>query len=149
MHCSCDLQLPIVASSMVSLYFLELTDVLQPAQVGFRCHDRSLSMPYVESGEELIPLLMLLSLAFAGPAASVSIIDCYRYKMVHQILVLNVTILGKFSGINVLILGFLKLAWLTLRLHRQGRSSCFYVLYCTLSETRDSLIIWIINGQIC
>lgn len=57
---------------MVSLYFLELTDVLQPAQVGFRCHDRSLSMPYVESGEELIPLLMLLSLAFAGPAASVS-----------------------------------------------------------------------------
>lgn len=64
---------------MVSLYFLELTDVLQPAQVGFRCHDRSLSMPYVESGEELIPLLMLLSLAFAGPAASVSALDCYKY----------------------------------------------------------------------
>jgi len=56
---------------MVSLYFLELTDVLQPALVGFRCHDRSLSMPYVDSGDELIPLLMLLSLAFAGPAASV------------------------------------------------------------------------------
>lgn len=40
--------------------------------VGFRCHDRDLSMPYVETGDELIPLLMLLSLAFAGPAASVS-----------------------------------------------------------------------------
>lgn len=64
-------QLPIVASSMVSLYFLELTDLLQPAQVGFRCHDRMLSMPYVDGGDELIPLLMLLSLAFAGPAASV------------------------------------------------------------------------------
>lgn len=29
-------------------------------------------MPYMETGDELIPLLMLLSLAFAGPAASVS-----------------------------------------------------------------------------
>lgn len=57
---------------MVSLYFLELTDVLQPAQVGFRCHDRDLSMPYVDGGDELIPLLMLLSLAFAAPAASVT-----------------------------------------------------------------------------
>lgn len=68
----CVLQLPIVASSMVSLYFLELTDLVQPAQVGFRCHDRDLSMPYVDGGDELIPLLMLLSLAFAGPAASVT-----------------------------------------------------------------------------
>ncbi|XP_007240247.2 phospholipid phosphatase-related protein type 3 [Astyanax mexicanus] len=74
-------ELPIVASSMVSLYFLELTDVLQPAQVGFRCHDRSLSMPYVESGEELIPLLMLLSLAFAGPAASIMIGEGIVYCM--------------------------------------------------------------------
>lgn len=65
-------QLPIVLSSLVSLYFLELTDVLSPAIVGFRCNDRDLSMPYVETGDELIPLLMLLSLAFAGPAASVS-----------------------------------------------------------------------------
>ena len=46
--------------------------MLSPAMVGFRCHDRDLSMPYVETGDELIPLLMLLSLAFAGPAASVS-----------------------------------------------------------------------------
>ncbi|KAJ4939266.1 hypothetical protein JOQ06_028722 [Pogonophryne albipinna] len=57
-------ELPIVLSSLVSLYFLELTDVLSPAMVGFRCHDRDLSMPYVETGDELIPLLMLLSLAF-------------------------------------------------------------------------------------
>lgn len=61
-----------MASSIVSLYFLELTDLFQPAKVGFQCYDRSLSMPYVETNEELIPLLMLLSLAFAAPAASVS-----------------------------------------------------------------------------
>ncbi|XP_028856178.1 phospholipid phosphatase-related protein type 3 [Denticeps clupeoides] len=74
-------ELPIVASSMVSLYFLELTDLLQPAQVGFRCHDRSLSMPYVDSGDELIPLLMLLSLAFAGPAASIMMGEGLVYCM--------------------------------------------------------------------
>lgn len=72
-------ELPIVASSMVSLYFLELTDVLQPAQVGFRCHDRDLSMPYVDGGDELIPLLMLLSLAFAGPAASIMLVEGLIY----------------------------------------------------------------------
>ncbi|XP_062965274.1 phospholipid phosphatase-related protein type 3 isoform X2 [Cynocephalus volans] len=64
-------ELPIVASSIVSLYFLELTDLFKPAKVGFQCYDRTLSMPYVESNEELIPLLMLLSLAFAAPAASI------------------------------------------------------------------------------
>lgn len=61
-----------MASSVVSLYFLELTDLFKPAKVGFQCYDRTLSMPYVETNEELIPLLMLLSLAFAAPAASVS-----------------------------------------------------------------------------
>lgn len=55
----------------MSLYFLELTDLFKPAKVGFQCYDRTLSMPYVETSEELIPLLMLLSLAFAAPAASV------------------------------------------------------------------------------
>lgn len=55
----------------MTLYFLELTDLFKPAKVGFQCHDRALSMPYVETNEELIPLLMLLSLAFAAPAASV------------------------------------------------------------------------------
>lgn len=66
-------ELPIVASSIVSLYFLELTDLFKPAKVGFQCYDRALSMPYVETNEELIPLLMLLSLAFAAPAASIMV----------------------------------------------------------------------------
>ncbi|MBZ3876337.1 Lipid phosphate phosphatase-related protein type 3 [Sciurus carolinensis] len=66
-------ELPIVACSVVSLYFLELTDLFRPAQVGFQCHDRRLSMPYVDSREELVPLLMLLSLAFAAPAASIMV----------------------------------------------------------------------------
>uniref|UniRef100_I3IWZ0 Phospholipid phosphatase related 3a n=1 Tax=Oreochromis niloticus TaxID=8128 RepID=I3IWZ0_ORENI len=80
--CACmHIQLPIVLSSLVSLYFLELTDVLSPAMVGFRCHDRDLSMPYVETGDELIPLLMLLSLAFAGPAASIMMGEGLMYCM--------------------------------------------------------------------
>lgn len=58
---------------MVSLYFLELTDVFKPVHSGFSCYDRSLSMPYIEPTQEAIPLLMLLSLAFAGPAITVSI----------------------------------------------------------------------------
>lgn len=66
-------QLPILASSVVSLYFLELTDVFKPVHSGFSCYDRSLSMPYIEPTQEAIPLLMLLSLAFAGPAITVSI----------------------------------------------------------------------------
>ncbi|XP_077418344.1 phospholipid phosphatase-related protein type 3a isoform X2 [Vanacampus margaritifer] len=74
-------ELPIVLSSLVSLYFLELTDVLSPAAVGFRCYDRDLSMPYVETGDELIPLLMLLSLAFAGPAASIMMGEGLMYCM--------------------------------------------------------------------
>uniref|UniRef100_A0A673CTV2 Phospholipid phosphatase-related protein type 3 n=1 Tax=Sphaeramia orbicularis TaxID=375764 RepID=A0A673CTV2_9TELE len=74
-------ELPIVLSSLVSLYFLELTDVLSPAMVAFRCHDRDLSMPYVETGDELIPLLMLLSLAFAGPAASIMMGEALMYCM--------------------------------------------------------------------
>ncbi|KAM6960919.1 phospholipid phosphatase-related protein type 3a [Aplochiton taeniatus] len=78
-------ELPIVLSSLVSLYFLELTDVLSPAVVGFRCHDRDLSMPYVETGDELIPLLMLLSLAFAGPAASIMMGEGLMYCMQSQL----------------------------------------------------------------
>uniref|UniRef100_A0A452QJU9 Phospholipid phosphatase related 3 n=1 Tax=Ursus americanus TaxID=9643 RepID=A0A452QJU9_URSAM len=46
---------------------------VEPARVGFQCYDRALSMPYVETNEELIPLLMLLSLAFAAPAASIMV----------------------------------------------------------------------------
>ncbi|XP_043909726.1 phospholipid phosphatase-related protein type 3 [Protopterus annectens] len=81
-------ELPIVASSIVTLYFLELTDLFKPAKVGFQCYDRLLSMPYVESNEELIPLLMLLSLAFAAPAASImigeGIVYCLQSKLKHK-----------------------------------------------------------------
>ncbi|XP_043556020.1 2-lysophosphatidate phosphatase PLPPR4-like [Chiloscyllium plagiosum] len=66
-------ELPILASSIVSLYFLELTDVFKPVRSGFNCHDRTLSMPYIEPTQEIIPFLMLLSLAFAGPAAMIMI----------------------------------------------------------------------------
>ncbi|XP_067845768.1 phospholipid phosphatase-related protein type 4-like isoform X2 [Heptranchias perlo] len=66
-------ELPILASSIVSLYFLELTDVFKPVRSGFSCHDRTLSMPYIEPTQEIIPFLMLLSLAFAGPAAMIMI----------------------------------------------------------------------------
>ncbi|XP_042300077.1 phospholipid phosphatase-related protein type 3-like, partial [Sceloporus undulatus] len=76
--------LPIVASSIVTLYFLELTDLFKPAKMGFQCYDRALSMPYVETNEEMIPLLMLLSLAFAAPAASImvgeGIVYCLQSK---------------------------------------------------------------------
>ncbi|XP_028666959.1 phospholipid phosphatase-related protein type 4-like [Erpetoichthys calabaricus] len=66
-------ELPILASSVVSLYFLELTDVFKPVNSGFNCNDRSLSMPYIEPTHEVIPFLMLLSLAFAGPAVTIMI----------------------------------------------------------------------------
>ncbi|MFT7809091.1 phospholipid phosphatase-related protein type 4-like [Arapaima gigas] len=67
------MQLPILASSVVSLYFLELTDVFKPVLSGYTCHDRSLSLPYIEPTHEVIPFLMLLSLAFAGPTATIMI----------------------------------------------------------------------------
>ncbi|XP_032011177.2 phospholipid phosphatase-related protein type 4 isoform X2 [Hylobates moloch] len=66
-------ELPILASSVVSLYFLELTDVFKPVHSGFSCYDRSLSMPYIEPTQEAIPFLMLLSLAFAGPAITIMV----------------------------------------------------------------------------
>ncbi|XP_040262733.1 2-lysophosphatidate phosphatase PLPPR4 isoform X2 [Bufo bufo] len=66
-------ELPILASSVVSLYFLELTDVFKPVHSGFSCYDRSLSMPYIEPTQESIPFLMLLCLAFAGPAATIMV----------------------------------------------------------------------------
>ncbi|KAI1891456.1 hypothetical protein AGOR_G00144000 [Albula goreensis] len=66
-------ELPILASSVVSLYFLELTDVFKPVRSGYNCNDRSLSLPYIEPMHEVVPLLMLLSLAFAGPTATIMI----------------------------------------------------------------------------
>uniref|UniRef100_A0A673B4V2 Phospholipid phosphatase-related protein type 3 n=1 Tax=Sphaeramia orbicularis TaxID=375764 RepID=A0A673B4V2_9TELE len=65
--------MPILVSFVVSLYFLEWTDVFKPVKSGFNCHDRSLSLPYVDPNHEVIPLLMLLSLAFAGPAITIMI----------------------------------------------------------------------------
>nr|XP_034979351.1 phospholipid phosphatase-related protein type 4 isoform X2 [Zootoca vivipara] len=66
-------ELPILASSVVSLYFLELTDVFKPVHSGFSCYDRSLSMPYIEPSQEAVPFLMLLSLAFAAPAITIMV----------------------------------------------------------------------------
>ncbi|KAG9264793.1 phospholipid phosphatase-related protein type 4-like [Astyanax mexicanus] len=66
-------ELPILASSVVSLYFLELTDIFKPVHSGYSCNDRTLSMPYIEPNKEVIPFLMLFSLAFAGPAATIMI----------------------------------------------------------------------------
>lgn len=65
-------QLPLLVSSVVSVYFLEWTDIFKPVRWGFSCHDRSLSLPYIEPTHEVIPFLMLLSLAFAAPAITVS-----------------------------------------------------------------------------
>lgn len=45
--------------------------MFKPVKSGFTCHDRSLSLPYIDPNHEVIPLLMLLSLAFAGPAITV------------------------------------------------------------------------------
>ncbi|XP_072535739.1 phospholipid phosphatase-related protein type 4 isoform X1 [Salminus brasiliensis] len=66
-------ELPILVSSVVSLYFLEWTDLFKPVRWGFACHDRSLSLPYIEPTHEVIPFLMLLSLAFAAPAITIMI----------------------------------------------------------------------------
>ncbi|XP_068160440.1 phospholipid phosphatase-related protein type 4 [Antennarius striatus] len=75
-------ELPILVSSVVSLYFLEWTDVFKPMKTGFICHDRGLSLPYIDPNHEVIPLLMLLSLAFAGPAIAImfgeAILFCCR-----------------------------------------------------------------------
>ncbi|CAL8310233.1 unnamed protein product [Lota lota] len=82
-------ELPIVASSMLSLYLLELTQLLQPAQGGYRCHQPSLSMPYVDPAAELIPLLMLLSLAFAGPAAAIMVGEGLVYSLQLRVSMCN------------------------------------------------------------
>lgn len=65
-------QLPILASSVVSLYFLELTDIFQPVHSGYSCNDRSLSLPYILPKQEVCPLPLLFSLAFAAPTVTVS-----------------------------------------------------------------------------
>ncbi|XP_062848288.1 phospholipid phosphatase-related protein type 4 [Trichomycterus rosablanca] len=66
-------ELPILVSSVASLYFLEWTDIFKPVRWGFSCHDRSLSLPYIEPMHEVIPFLMLLILAFTAPAITIMI----------------------------------------------------------------------------
>ncbi|XP_062259618.1 phospholipid phosphatase-related protein type 4 [Platichthys flesus] len=74
-------ELPILASSVVSLYFLELTDIFQPVHSGYSCNDRSLSLPYILPKQEVCPLPLLFSLAFAAPTATLllgeAILYCY------------------------------------------------------------------------
>lgn len=77
-------QLPLLISSVVSVYFLEWTDIFKPVRWGFSCHDRSLSLPYIEPTHEVIPFLMLLSLAFAAPAITVSL-TLYLYIHIHML----------------------------------------------------------------
>ncbi|XP_071771527.1 phospholipid phosphatase-related protein type 4 [Centroberyx gerrardi] len=72
-------ELPILASSVVSLYFLELTDVFQPVHSGYSCNDRSLSLPYILPRQEVCPLLLLFSLAFAAPTATILIGEAILY----------------------------------------------------------------------
>ncbi|TRZ04075.1 hypothetical protein DNTS_008824 [Danionella cerebrum] len=66
-------RLPLLVSSVVSVYFLEWTDIFRPVRWGFSCHDRSLSLPYIDPTHEVIPFLMLLSLVFAAPAITIMI----------------------------------------------------------------------------
>ncbi|XP_068604094.1 phospholipid phosphatase-related protein type 4-like [Brachionichthys hirsutus] len=66
-------ELPILVLSVISLYFLEWTDVFKPMKTGFICHDQDLSLPYIDPSQEVVPLLVLFSLAFAGPAITVMI----------------------------------------------------------------------------
>ncbi|CAK6969393.1 phospholipid phosphatase-related protein type 4-like [Scomber scombrus] len=71
--------LPILASSVVSLYFLELTDFFQPVHSGYSCNDRSLSLPYILPRQEVCPLPLLFSLAFAAPTATILIGEAILY----------------------------------------------------------------------
>ncbi|XP_030259207.1 phospholipid phosphatase-related protein type 4-like isoform X2 [Sparus aurata] len=72
-------ELPILASSVVSLYFLELTDIFQPVHSGYTCNDRSLSLPYILPRQEVCPLPLLFSLAFAAPTATILIGEAILY----------------------------------------------------------------------
>ncbi|XP_044225409.1 2-lysophosphatidate phosphatase PLPPR4-like [Thunnus albacares] len=72
-------ELPILASSVVSLYFLELTDIFQPVHSGYSCNDRSLSLPYILPRQEVCPLPLLFSLAFAAPTTTILIGEAILY----------------------------------------------------------------------
>ncbi|XP_077391863.1 phospholipid phosphatase-related protein type 4-like [Festucalex cinctus] len=74
-------EIPILALSVISLYFLELTDIFQPVHSGYSCNDKSLSLPYIIPQKEVCPLPLLFSLAFAIPTATIligeAILFCY------------------------------------------------------------------------
>ncbi|XP_061152045.1 phospholipid phosphatase-related protein type 4-like [Syngnathus typhle] len=74
-------ELPILALSVISLYFLEVTDIFQPVHSGYSCNDKSLSLPYIIPQKEVCPLPLLYSLAFAIPTATIligeAILFCY------------------------------------------------------------------------
>nr|XP_057918533.1 phospholipid phosphatase-related protein type 4-like [Doryrhamphus excisus] len=74
-------ELPILALSVISLYFLELTDIFQPVHSGYSCNDKSLSLPYIIPQQEVCPLPLLFSLVFAIPVATIligeAIVFCY------------------------------------------------------------------------
>ncbi|XP_037537433.1 2-lysophosphatidate phosphatase PLPPR4 [Nematolebias whitei] len=72
-------ELPILATSVVSLYFLELTDIFQPVHSGYSCNDRSLSLPYILPRQEVCPLPLLFSLAFAAPTVTILIGEAILY----------------------------------------------------------------------
>ncbi|XP_068197379.1 phospholipid phosphatase-related protein type 4 [Antennarius striatus] len=72
-------ELPILASSVISLYFLELTDIFQPVHSGYSCNDRTLSLPYILPRQEVCPLPLLFSLAFATPTATILIGEAILY----------------------------------------------------------------------
>lgn len=72
-------ELPILASSVVSLYFLELTDIFEPVHSGYSCSDRSLSLPYIQPKQEVCSLPLLFSLAFAGPTVTILIGEAILY----------------------------------------------------------------------
>ncbi|KAK2843987.1 hypothetical protein Q5P01_010646 [Channa striata] len=72
-------ELPILASSVISLYFLELTDIFQPVHSGYSCNDRSLSLPYILPRQEVCPLPLLFSLAFAAPTVTILIGEAILY----------------------------------------------------------------------
>uniref|UniRef100_UPI0035901470 phospholipid phosphatase-related protein type 4 n=1 Tax=Myxine glutinosa TaxID=7769 RepID=UPI0035901470 len=65
------MELPIAASALVFLYFLQLTNIFLPVHPGFSCDPLALRLPYIPPANEDVPLLMLLCLAFAGPAAMI------------------------------------------------------------------------------
>ncbi|XP_061746207.1 phospholipid phosphatase-related protein type 4-like [Nerophis ophidion] len=74
-------EIPILALAIISLYFLEQTDLFQPVHSGYSCSDKSLSLPYNLHQQEVCPLPLLFSLVFAIPTATIvvgeAIVFCY------------------------------------------------------------------------